>query len=133
MKKMTLLLLALTVSVLGVSEDTFAAGTDFTATTDRRSETEAFSTGSGGTTGKELNGSIPGQFLPGTMTDSVKGEGYSARAASCVVWNGFVTGTAALAARETEDVALLPGSASKGSGAWGGYVAESFGYWQRRT
>ena len=57
--------------------------------------------GTGETKGKELNGYIPGQFLPGTMTDFVKGEGSSVRPASGVVWDGFVTGTGALAPRET--------------------------------
>jgi hypothetical protein len=131
MIKKTLLLLALTVSVLGVAEDTFAAGTDFTAITDRRSGTEAFATGTGGTTGKVLNGSIPGQFLPGTMTDFVKGEGFSARAASGVVWNGFVIGSGALFPRETEDVAILPVIESKGKKSWDGYAAGSLAYWQR--
>lgn len=133
MIKKTLVLLALTAIVFGVAEDTFAAGTDFLATTDGRSVTEVVAAGSGETKGKELNGSISGQFLPGTMTDFVKGEGSSTRPASDAVWNGFVPGTAALAPRETEDVALLPSSASKRTGAWGGYVAGSFGYWQRRS
>jgi hypothetical protein len=132
MKKMTLLLLALTVSALGVAEDTFAAETDFTATTDRRSETEAFATGTGGATGKELNGSIPGQFLPGTMTDFVRGEGFSARAAAGDVWNGFVIGSGALFPRETEDVAIVPIPESKVKEAWNGYAAGSLNYWQRK-
>ena len=132
MIKKTLLLLALTVSVLGVAEDTFAAGTDFTAITDRRSGTEAFATGTGGTTGKELNGSIPGQFLPGTMTDFVKGEVSSAGQASGVIWDGFVTGTAALSPRETEDVAQLPIPAAYGKETWDGYAAGSLDYWQRK-
>lgn len=130
--KKTLLLLALTVSVLGVAEDTFAAGTDFTATTDRRSETGAFATGTGEATGTELNGSIPGQFLPGTMTDFVKGAGYSARAASCDAWNGFVIGSGALFPREMQDVAILPITEAKGKKAWDGYAAGSLEYWQRK-
>jgi hypothetical protein len=132
MMKQTLLLLVLTVSVLGVAEDTFAAGTDFTATTDRRSETGAFASGQGEATGKELNGSIPGQFLPGTMTDFVKGAGYSARAASGVVWNGFVIGSGALSPRETEDVAIVPVPQSKGKETWDGYPAGSLDYRQRK-
>ncbi|MRR58981.1 MAG: hypothetical protein EG824_12330 [Deltaproteobacteria bacterium] len=132
MKKMTLLLLALSVSVLGVAEDSFAAETDFREAADRRSETEALATGTGGTTGKELNESIPGQFLPGTMTDFVKGAGFSARTASGVVWNGFVIGTGALAPREMQDVAVLPIRESRGKEAWNGYAAGSLNYWQRK-
>jgi hypothetical protein len=131
MMKKTLLLLALSVSVLGVAENTFAAGTDFTATTDRRSETEPFATGTGVTTGKELNGSIPGQFLPGTMTDSIKGERPSVSPASGVAWDGFLPGTGALAPREMQDVAILPVRDAKGKEAWNGYAAGSLDYWQR--
>jgi hypothetical protein len=135
MIKTKLLLLALTVSLLAVAESTLAAEADFTttATTGGRSVTEVVAAGTGETKGKEMNGSIPGQFLPGTLTDFVRGEGSSTRPASDAVWNGFVIGTAALAPRETEDVALLPSFASKGTGAWGGYVTGSLGYWQRRS
>jgi len=132
MIKKTLLLFALTVNVIGVAEGTFAAGTDFTATTDRRSEAEAFTTGTGGTTGKELNGCIPGQFLPRTMTDFVKGVSSSVNPASGVAWDGFLPGTGALAAREMQDVAVIPIRESKGKEAWNGYTAGALDYWQRK-
>ena len=132
MIKKTLLLLALTLNVLGVAENTFAAGTDFRATTDRRSETEAFATGTGGNTGKELNGFVSGQFLPGIMTDFVKGVNSSVIPASRVAWNGFITGTGALSPRETEDVVMLPIPESKGKEAWDGYAAGSLDYRQRK-
>jgi hypothetical protein len=106
MIKKKLLLLALTVSLLAVAEGTLAAEADFTttATTDGRSVTEVVAAGTGETKGKGLNGGIPGQFLPGTMTDFVKGEGSSARPASSVAWNGFITGTAALFPREASTI-----------------------------
>jgi hypothetical protein len=131
MIKKTLLLFALTVNVLGVAEGTFAAGTDFTATTDRRSEAEAFTTGTGGTTGKDLNGCIPGQFLPRTMTDFVKGVSSSVSPASGVAWDGFLPGTGALAPREMQDVAILTVRDAKGKEAWNGYAAGSLDYRQR--
>jgi hypothetical protein len=132
MIKTTVLLLALTVNVPGVAGDTFAAGTDFTTTTDMRSETEALATGTGEAKGKELNGFISGQFLPGSMTGFVKGVNSSVIPASRGAWNGFITGTAALSPRETEDVALLPIPAAYGKEAWDGYAAGSLDYWQRK-
>ena len=130
--KKTLLLLAVTVNVLGVAEGSFAVETGFTATTDGGRVTEALAVGSGETKGKELNGFISGQFLPGIMTDFVKGGGTSVRPASGVVWDGFIKGTGALAPRETQDVAMLPIPESKGKEAWDGYAAGSLDYWQRK-
>ncbi len=102
--KKTVLLLALTVNVLSLAKGSSAA---------------------------ELNGYIPGQFLPGTVTDIVKGEGSSSRPVPCVVWNGFVTGAAGCP-RETQDVAVLPVRESKNKVAWDGYPTGSFAYWQRK-
>ena len=82
MMKKTMLLLALTVNVLGVAEGSFAAETDPSASSHEAAAIAVIRTGETG----NLDGSIPGQFLPGTMTDFVKGEGYSTRAATDAVW-----------------------------------------------
>ena len=132
MMKKTLLLLAVTVNVLCVAGVSSAVEKGFTATTDGGRATETLAKGSGETKGKELNGFISGQFLQGTMTGFVKGEVSSLRAASSVIWDGFVTGTASLAPRETEDVALLPIPAAYGKEAWDGYAAGSLDYWQHK-
>ncbi len=130
MMKKTLLLLALTVSVLGAAEGSFAGEKGSAATTDTVMVTEDPATGTGETKGKELNGFISGQFLPGKITDVVKGEGSSARPAPSAAWDGFVTGTAG-SARENQDRAIVPVHYSKGKKAWGGYLAGSLGNWQR--
>lgn len=131
MMKKTLLLLAVSVIVLGVAGGSSAVETGFIAKTDGGRVTEALAVGSGETKGKELNGFISGQFLPGIMTDGVKGGGTSARPALCVAWNGFVIGTGG-SPRETQDVAMLATPESKGKEAWDGYPAGSLGYWQRK-
>jgi hypothetical protein len=128
----TLIILTLTVNVLGVAENSFAADTDLSAASHGGKATEIKAVAESGATGN-LDGYISGQFLPGIKTDFVKGVSSSVRSASSVVWNGFITGTAALAPRETLDVAILLITESKGKTAWDGYVAGSFGYWQRRS
>jgi hypothetical protein len=128
MMKKTMLLLALTVNVLGVAEGSFAAETDPSASSHGATAIAVVRTGETG----NLDGYISGQFLPGTMTDFVKGEGSSARPASGVAWNGFITGTGALAPREMQDVARLPIAESRGKEAWDGYAAGSLDYWQRK-
>jgi len=66
------------------------------------------------------------------MTDFIKGERASVRPASGVAWDGFITGTGALAPREMQDVARLPIRESKGKEAWNGYTAGALDYWQRK-
>ena len=129
--KKTLLLLAVTVSVFGFAGGSSAVETGFTATTAGGRVTEALAEVSGETKGIELNGIIPGQFLPGKITDFVKGGGTSAIPAISVVWDGFVTGTAG-SPRKNQDVAMLPTPESKEIEAWNGYPAGSLGYWQRK-
>jgi hypothetical protein len=128
MMKKTMLLLALTVNVLGVAEGSFAAETDPSASSHGAAAIAVVRTGETG----NLDGYISGQFLPGTMTDFIKGERASVRPASGVAWDGFLRGTGALAPREMQDVARLPIRESKGKEAWDGYAAGSLNYWQRK-
>jgi hypothetical protein len=83
MMKKTLLLLALTVSVLGIAKGTFAVETDSTATTGGGSVTCV-------TKEKEWNGIIPGQFLQSTARPVVlldpESKGKEA-------WDGYIPGS----------------------------------------
>ena len=128
MMKKTILLLALTVNVLGVAEGGFAVETDPSASSHGAAAIAVVRTGETG----NLDGYISGQFLPGTMTDLIKGERASVRPASGVAWDGFLRGTGALAPREMQDVAVLPIHESKGKEGWDGYAAGSLDYWQRK-
>jgi hypothetical protein len=117
------------VNVLGVAEGSFAAETDPSASSHGAAAIAVVRTGETG----NLDGYISGQFLPGTMTDFIKGEGYSVSPASGVAWDGFLPGTGALAPREMQDVAILPIPKSKVKEAWDGYAAGSLDYWQRNS
>jgi hypothetical protein len=128
MMKKTMLLLALTVNVLGVTEGSFAAETDPSASFHGAAAIAVVRTDETG----NLDGYISSQFLPGTITDFIKGERTSVRPASGVAWDGFLRGTGALAPREMQDVARLPIPVSKGKEAWDGYAAGSLDYWQRK-
>jgi hypothetical protein len=131
MMKKTILLLALTVNVLGVAEGTFAADTDFSASSHGGKATKAIAVVRTGETG-DLDGYLSGQFLNGIKTDFVKGVSSSVRTALSVDWNGFITGTGALAPREMQDVAVLPILDFKGKEAWDGYAPGTLQYWQRK-
>jgi len=126
MMKKTMLLIALTVNVLGIAEGSFAAETDPSASSHGAAAIAVVRTGETG----NLDGYISGQFLPGTMTDFVKGEGSSARPASSVAWDGFIAGQPG--SPRSTDRAVLPIRKSGGKEAWGGYLAGSLGYWQRK-
>jgi hypothetical protein len=131
MMKKTMLLLALTVNVLGVAEGSFAIETDLSASSHEGKATEAIAVIRNGETGN-LDGYISGQFLPRMKTDFVKGVSSSVRPTSSVAWNGFITGTGALAPREMQDLVVLPIRDSKGKEAWDGYTAGTLQYWQRK-
>lgn len=129
--KKTILLLALSVNVLGVAEGSFAIETDLSASSHGGKATEAIAVVRTGEIGN-LDGYLSGQFLNGIKTDFVKGVSSSVRPASSVAWNGFITGTGALAPREMQDVAVLPIAELRGKEAWDGYAAGSLNYWQRK-
>lgn len=129
MMKKTLLLLALTVNVLGVAEGSFAGETNFSSSSHGPKVTEAQAVVGTGET-EDWNGSIPGQFLDGRITDFVKGVGSSDSQVSGVVWDGFIAGQ--LGSPRSRDRAVLPIRKSGGKEAWDGYVAGSLGYWQRK-
>jgi hypothetical protein len=126
MVKKTMLLLALTVNVLGVAEGSLAAETDLSASSHGAAAIAVVRIGET----ENLDGYLSGQFLSGIKTDFVKGVSSSVSPASGVVWDGFITGTGALAPREMQDVARLPIREPKGKEAWDGYAAGSLDYWQ---
>lgn len=100
MMKKTLLLLALTVSALGMAKGTFAVETDCTATAGGESvisETKV----------KEWNGLVSGQFLYETQANLVKGRESTAR-----------------------PVALRDPESNGKEEAWDGYISGSFDYWR---
>lgn len=125
MVKKTLLLLALTVSALGLAEASFAIQSNSSASSHGGTVTEAVAVVGTSETGN-WDGYISGQFLYDLKRKLVKGAGSSVSPASSAAWNGYIKGQLELPRITHRE--SIPVRISEAKNVWNGYLEGSFKY-----